>query len=86
MTVKSRWSLSLMLLGWLLTSAYSRPLSAQSIEWNRSPAYLTPDQVHDDLVAVKQLVQENYVHYDRLQQAGHDWDQVFSELRSKDML
>ena len=81
MTVKSSWKLCLILLGWLFT--YNHSLLAQSIEWSRSPAYLTPAQVHDDLVAAKQLIRENYVHYERLQQAGHDWDQVFSELRSQ---
>ena len=81
MTVKSSWKLCLILLGWLFT--YNHSLLAQSIEWSRSPAYLTPAQVHDDLVAAKQLIQENYVHYERLQQTGHDWDQVFSELRSQ---
>ncbi|MGA0405196.1 MAG: hypothetical protein ACO3O4_08555, partial [bacterium] len=83
MTVKSSWKLCLILLGWLFISTCTHSLSAQSIEWSRSPAYLTPAQVHDDLVAVKQLIRENYVHYERLQQAGHDWDQVFSELRSQ---
>ena len=72
-----------MFLGGLLTSVYSHPLFAQSIKWNRSPAYLTPAQVQDDLVAVKQLIRENYVHYDRLQQVGHDWDLIFSGLRSQ---
>ena len=81
MTVKSSWRLCLILLGWLFT--YNHSLLAQSIEWSRSPAYLTPAQVHDDLVAAKQLIRENYVHYERLQQVGHDWDQVFSELRSQ---
>ena len=81
MTVNSSWKLCLILLGWLFT--YNHSLLAQSIKWSRSPAYLTPAQVHDDLVAAKQLIRENYVHYERLQQAGHDWDQVFSELRSQ---
>ena len=83
MTVKSSWKICLILLGWLFISTCTHSLSAQSIEWSRSPAYLTPAQVHDDLVAAKQLIRENYVHYERLQQAGHDWDQVFSELRSQ---
>lgn len=59
-----------------IVSAWSGP-----IDWNHAPAYLTPQQMLDDLALVEHLLQQNYAHYERLQQEGHDWSSVFNELR-----